>query len=206
MQKMERYDNDIQLWNRLREGDRSSIEYLYRNNYALMLNYGLNITSDKELVKDCIQEIFVKLFKSSSLGEAVSPCSYLLKSVRNMIYDKLSSALVNHECADIEEMFLAIPEDDDFFDSLFPDSDDEIKFKKRLTDALNTLSSQQRQVIYLRFVEGLSHREIADVLGIAEQSSMNLVNRGISKLRTLLSVRDTVLLFMILSHFFKKIG
>ena len=54
---------------------------------------------------------------------------------------------------------------------------------KLLMKALTKLSPHQREIIYLYYVNGLGHDEIAEILGINYQSSKNLLSRTLSKLR-----------------------
>ena len=43
------------------KGDTKPLEVLYKRHYELLLNFGLKYVSDEEFVKDCIQDLFVKL-------------------------------------------------------------------------------------------------------------------------------------------------
>ena len=84
--------DDRALWSELRSGSLIALEVIYRRYYSLLLNYGMKCTPDDDMVRDCIQELFVKLAKSSNLSDTEYPRSYLLKSLRNMINDKSTSA------------------------------------------------------------------------------------------------------------------
>ena len=90
--------DDRALWLELRSGSLIALEVIYRRYYSLLLNYGMKCTPDDDMVRDCIQELFVKLAKSSNLSDTEYPRSYLLKSLRNMINDKSTSARSQVEC------------------------------------------------------------------------------------------------------------
>lgn len=90
--------DDRALWSELRSGSLIALEVIYRRYYSLLLNYGMKCTPDDDMVRDCIQELFVKLAKSSNLSDTEYPRSYLLKSLRNMINDKSTSARSQVEC------------------------------------------------------------------------------------------------------------
>ena len=62
-------------------------------------------------------------------------------------------------------------------------TDEVLKVRKQLSAARSTLTERQAQIIYLRFVRGLSYKEIATVLEMNVQSAMNSVNRAMTKLR-----------------------
>lgn len=174
--------NDTDLWSLLLRGDQNVLEVLYKRHYALLLNYGLKCCIDKELIKDCIQDIFIKLHKSQILSTTASPRVYLLKSLRNAIYDKLSTQKESYEFN--EETFF-IPDSQDLFEHLFAKSDEDLRLAKQLLNAISQLPANQKSVLYFRYVKELSYKEIAEIMDFNVQSSMNLANKALSKLRTM---------------------
>lgn len=62
-------------------------------------------------------------------------------------------------------------------------------------EAYRLLPNNQRMAIYLRYIKGLSYKEMAEVLDINPQSSMNLVSRALTKLRSKLSNDDFLFIF-----------
>ena len=56
-QKME----DVALWNLVLEGDMKAMSVLYKRHYDLLFNFGLKYVQNDDFVKDCIQDVFVKL-------------------------------------------------------------------------------------------------------------------------------------------------
>lgn len=99
--------DDMTLWSSLIEGNLRALEILYKRHYALLLNYGLKFCQDIELTKDCIQDVFVKLHKSKELSQAVSPRAYLLRALRNTLYDNL---LLSKETTSLDEFAFHISE------------------------------------------------------------------------------------------------
>ena len=49
---------------------------------------------------------------------------------------------------------------------------------------LGSLSTQQREMIYLKFYEDFSYEQIADIMGITVKSSYKLLYKALDKLRT----------------------
>ena len=189
--------------NIISDGKNCSLEQLYRDNYALMLNYGLNISNDIDLVEDCIQDVFVKLSVNDSWRSINSPRAYLLISLRHTLYNKLQSLSERTKCSDFDEQFLVIPDSDDLFDTMFPDSDQRLRLKKCLNKAVGQLTTQQKHAIYLRYIKNLSHKEVAEIMEINVQSSMNLITRTLVKIRELFKKEHLLLLlqlFHIINH------
>ncbi|MCB9252991.1 MAG: hypothetical protein H6605_11020, partial [Flavobacteriales bacterium] len=52
--------------------------------------------------------------------------------------------------------------------------------------AIESLTSRQKEALYLRFYFGLSHKEIAEVLHLEVQSSRSLINRAVKKIRNVI--------------------
>ena len=170
------------------------LEILYRRYYDLLLNYGLKIYPDKELVKDCIQDLFVKLHLSRKLSNTICVKTYLLKALRNLLTDKLSSI---KETEDVEKVCFNLTIDNFALSALFKQNDEELKLSRQLLNAYHQLPANQREAIYLRYVKGLPYREMAEVLDIAPQSSINLVSRALTKLRAIMQLEKIILVFLI---------
>ena len=83
--------NDIELWKLVLKGDSSALSMLYCRYYELMLNFGLKYSPDVDLVKDCIQDVFVKICSSRRLSDLSYVKSYLLASMRNVLIDRMSA-------------------------------------------------------------------------------------------------------------------
>ena len=76
--------DETTLWNLLTEGNRKALEIIYQRYYLLLLNYGLKCTSDRELIKDCIHDLFVHLYQDRNGKEIcwMHLCvSYLLMKI-----------------------------------------------------------------------------------------------------------------------------
>src|SRR6185436_10150035 len=73
-------------------------------------------------------------------------------------------------------------------------SPEEIRIKKesasfntsQLTQMINTLPARQKEIIYLRFYEGLSYKDISRILNINYQSLVNNINRILNRFKAVL--------------------
>ena len=188
--------NDTALWDFARRGDSLALSVLYRRHYDLMFNFGMKYAGDEEMVKDCIQDVFVKFSVSRRLSSTDYVRSYLLTAVKNSILDKIAA---RRPTSALDEKVFRLEIEDSEIERMSDMSDEQVMLGKRLAAAYGSLTENQREAIYLRFVSGLSYKEIAAVLGIAPQSSMNLVSRAIARLRVLLTPKEFLLLFTVLS-------
>ena len=73
-------------------GDQNAFLTIYQNHYQSLFSYGLSITGDKELTKDCIQELFLEIWKTRlTLNKEVDNIrSYLFTWLRRKISYALS--------------------------------------------------------------------------------------------------------------------
>ena len=174
--------SDVDLSNLALSGNMPAIETLYRRHYLLMLNYGMKYYADIEFVKDCIQDLFVKLICHPGAFRHVEYVrSWLLISLKNIMFDRLK---VIKPYSSLEELpFMTLEEDIVVISQIEGLDDEQVKNRKNLANAFKLLSGNQRTAIYLHFVRGLSHKEVAALLGMNVQSSRNLLSRAIDKLR-----------------------
>ena len=167
---------DTQLWDDFRKGNAASFEKVYTMCAPALSAYGMRLCGDAELVGDTVQDLFVKLImKHSSLGATDNICAYLMVSFRNLLCDKLRK----HGGVPLDEAQFAIPDESALFDEVTEQTEKE----KRLWRTVSSLSGRQREIIYLYYVKGYSHQQIADIMGINYQSSKNLLHRTIEGIR-----------------------
>lgn len=187
--------DDLTLWDLMIKGEQKALEVLYERYYTLLLNYGLKCNPDRELVKDCIQDLFVNLYHNSQISAINATVrSYLLRSLRNILIHKLISL---QRMTSLDDSMFHIPENNDLFEQLFPKNDKDLQLVQLLLEAISQLSPNQKSVLYLRYVKELSYKEIADIMDINVQSSMNLANRALAKLRSLVGEdKKTLLLYL----------
>lgn len=168
---------------------------MYEQSYEGLFEYGYRLTRNAALVEDTIQELFIKLWKNKSrLGDVASVKSYLLVAMRGAIYNKLEKDKKSRS----EQL------EDAYFDLTFSvesafieKETDEIRAQK-ITEALNQLTSRQKEFIYLRYYAELSYEEIATALNITVKASYKLNSRAIESLKQLI---ELPILFLLIQLF-----
>ena len=179
--------SDETLWGLCLPGDREGFKEIYCRFYSLLYNYGSKLVSDEDLVKDCIQDIFIKLIQNyQSLSVAPNVKGYLIKALRNKLYDALEKEKTTDDITLYEEIFIT----DELFPLLSFDDSEADDRAKHLMQVFSQLSSHQQEIIYLYYVNELKHEEIAEIMGINYQSSKNLLFRSLSRLRKLFFKKD----------------
>ena len=86
------------------EGDATAFSKLYDLNVNLLFSYGCKLTTDRELLKDCIHDVFVKMYtKKEELKHVENFKSYLFISLRNRLCDEVRKRLYVSD-AKVEEL------------------------------------------------------------------------------------------------------
>jgi RNA polymerase sigma factor (sigma-70 family) len=147
---------------------------------------------DSERVKDCLQDLFRDLWlEREHLTTRVQNIRYyLLSSLRRRLLRSLQK----------ERRYQSDLPDDSFDFELIPSREsamiaDEIynDQKAKLQQGIATLTRRQREVIYLRFYQGLSYSEIARIMVMKVDSIYNLISKAIGLLK-----RTMILFFLLL--------
>ncbi len=185
--------SDQQLWADFISNDDEAYRMIYESYIQDLYKYGSHFSPDTDLIKDCIQDLFIDLYNyRSKLKKTDNIKAYLFVSLKRNIIKK----------SQIEEKIKsknneAFP----FQYALSSDEDEEQAVNEQriaiLEEAINDLSPRQREAIYLKFVAGLDYEELCEILEINYQASRNLIYRGMEKLRETLT-KNTVSLWFFL--------
>ncbi len=176
--------NDRQLWNSIRHEDRNSHSILFNRYYPRLYSYGLNIVQCDEFVKDCIQELFLTIWEQrETVSSVYSVKAYLFVSMRRMIFYNLRKVRKQKKRNIVfaEEFPTEIPH----VESQIIHNEYEQEFTIQLKEAMNDLSNRQKQIIQLKYIDGLSNSEIASLLQINRQSVYNHVSEALKQLKFL---------------------
>ena len=179
---MQTASTDIDLWNSFKQGDKESFAVLFRRYYSLLLQYGVKLCSDVNIVEDSIQELFGDLWQSRSDTEVRSVKSYLLKAVKYKIL-KNQKNRTSYQSSQLADDMLFEISHESFLINKYED-------KQRaagLIEAFSQLPNRQREIIYLKLFQGLSYEELTEVMQINYQATRNLFYEAIKSLRKTLS-------------------
>ncbi len=174
-------NSDTSLWDKLRSGDKNALKVIYDNEFRYLFNYGRKIFQKTELVEDSIHDLFVEIWqKHNSLGPTDSIRRYLSTSLRR----KIVSELKKQNKSQSVESFDGIPFDVELaVDEMIIAQELGEEQALKLKNAFEKLTSKQKEILYLRFYQGLDYEQIAEVLDMKYQSLRNAVSRAIKNLR-----------------------
>jgi RNA polymerase sigma-70 factor, ECF subfamily len=173
---------DDTLTERLRAGDRATLATIVKHWQDSLFRIAFRILGDTASAEDVRQNVFLRLLESTEtlprpelFGAWIRRCTIneaLLHLRKQHTHERAIDRLAKQvESTNIE------------FDGPLEDATD----LTRLRLALSQLQPEQRALLALRFDEGLSFQELADVLGRPCSTVKSQVSRAIAQLRTLIS-------------------
>ena len=171
------------LWKRFLKGDDRAYTELYNLYIDDLFAYGMHFTTNRESVKDCIQEVFISLYKDRSKQRKVNNIkNYLFVSLKNELFDLFKKSVEYYQIETIEPVFQTEYSVEEQFLKKETAHNNVVQVKK----LLQVLSPKQNEVIYYRYVEEMSYDEIGELMHMNNQSVRNLVHRSILKIRELM--------------------
>lgn len=170
-----------------------------------LFTYGCYLGFEREIVKDAIHDVFVKLTTNESkLNQIAQIKIYLFKSLKNRLIDiykgtKREVTLGNDmpfEGLSIEEMpfNIVVNIEEDLIEE-----EERLQIKTEIEEMLNSLTERQREIIYLRFVQEYDYKDIAELLNISVHGCQKLVSKAILSLRKKYGI---ILLMTYFSNYF----
>ena len=180
----EQHQPERDQWRALVSGDENAIEWLFDTYSQSLFNYGMKIVSDRELVKDCIQDLFSDLWKNHPrLVLPDSPRLYLFKALKYKIFrDAASNKKKTGLLAEQDEANFELSAE-----SVMIAEQTASENSNTIQNALSRLTQRQREALMLRYFEDMSHSEIADLLNINKQSVYNLIYSALESLKKVFS-------------------
>ena len=162
-------------------GDDQAFAELYDMYVQILFNYGMKLTTDQELLKDCIHDVFVKVYSKRSDSKAINNlCSYLLISLKNRLLDEFRRQTFTTP-NEVETYEYRRAADDVERDYLTQER--EFMQSAKVAHLMQNLTRRQRQAITLYYLEERKYDEICDIMKMNYHSVRNLMHRGMLKLR-----------------------
>ncbi|MDR1558010.1 MAG: sigma-70 family RNA polymerase sigma factor [Tannerellaceae bacterium] len=171
---------DTVFWEKFVSGDDEAYAYFYQKYVKVLFSYGMRFTSDRELVKDCIHDVFVELYsKRPNLRHVNQIQAYLFISLKNELYTIFQKDKIVYYI-DMQEPVFCI---DYTTEEHLIAEEQEIEEQKKLRRILDSLTPRQKEVIYYRYIQGMELDEICKLMEINYQSLQNLIQRSIKKIK-----------------------
>ena len=171
----------LDVWTRFNTGERAAFSEIYEEFIDSLFAYGYKISHDREMVKDCIQDIFLDLHRlHPNLKNPEYIEFYLFKSLKNAIFHKSQKVKM------LQSLPMEGSENCDFKFEVEEDASELESYLLRLEKLkgiLAALDPQKRELLYLKFNSGMNYHEIGQILNIQADTAKKQIYRLIDQLR-----------------------
>ncbi len=185
-------DDDIELLDRLRAGDEQAFVILVRRHHAAMLRLAASFVPSLAVAEEVVQDTWVGVLRGISAFEGRSSVKTWL--FRILVNRARTAGVRERRVVTVGDAEPAV--DPARFNRAggwasppqhwVEEADDRIQAAKiadRIRSAIEDLPPQQRQVVTLRDIDGLSSVEVCGILDISAANQRVLLHRGRSRVR-----------------------
>lgn len=172
-----------QLLEKVKQGDRKAYRALFDKYYQPLFNFTVSRVRDSDIASDIVQETFVRVWKNR---ESIKPkkafFNYLATIASNLSKDHFRHQAVHqkHETQIESTLYSSNPN---------PENRRENEYiQEKILEAIHThLPEKCRNIFILNRFDGLSSKEIADLMGLSIRTVENQLYRGLKILKKKLS-------------------
>lgn len=168
-------------WSQFQSGNNEAYSWIYETYIQILYSYGIRFTSDLELVKDCIQEVFTTIYKNRI--RLIPPDNvkvYLMVALKNSLIRNLYKQQKSHNLDSSEIIQFTL---EPTVEEQFIHNEDDFCQQQKIQEILSVLTPRQQEIIYYRFIQELSFDEICSLMDLNYQSAQNLIQRSLKKIR-----------------------
>lgn len=179
-------NDEALLWEDFKKGDKTAYAAFYSKYSSLLYRYGCKITTDREVVKDCMHDLFTELWRNkATLGSPASVKNYLVKSLRNKLVRQIAkqAKFVGEDgLPDADFGIVSSHELQLIYQQTKSDQE------RQLIAAMRKLTNRQKEIIFLLYYNNLSPAEVASIMSISVRTIYNTTFSAIQLLKGELTV------------------
>ena len=165
-----------ELVERCQQGDRTAYRELYDSFKNRIYSTAIRMLNDMQDAEEATQDVFVKVYKGIGnfrSDSALSTWIYRITATTCIDYMRKKKKFRSHVSIDDEETTVTLP----------PSNEKPGSARLILEQEIEKLPEEQKTIFVLHIVEGLKHKEIADILGITVAKSIALLANAKTYLR-----------------------
>ena len=155
--------------------------------YWILFNHATRFTKNRELIKDCIQELMLELwYRRASVVETPHVTIYFIKAFRNNLFRLLKKENSRETISDKWELAGEWLTDGQTTEGDLIRAELLSEKEGRLHRVINQLPARQKEVIQLKFYQGMSNETIAQVMAVERQTVANFLYRALGTMKSTL--------------------
>lgn len=173
----------IEIWNKfILDGNTDALSQIYFHYYDCLFDYGLKHATDKQLVEDTIQNVFISFIKfRERIGSVKNLTGYLISAFRRQLYldlNKQKKTIPTEQFPQEHFDYFRCPEQD------LSDVENKERLYSTIEQCVSKLTDKQREIIFLRFEREIPYEEIAQILNISVESCYKSSYRSIKIIKS----------------------
>ncbi len=191
---------DKQILKELKYGSKAAFESLFKIHYSPLRRYAEEILRDPDQAEDVVENLFVIIWEDrKKIDIHTSFKSYLYRSTFNACLNLIRKKKSENRYRDFFLHHAYFSKSHDYGSGSYPLSGIiEKEIDEKLESAINNLPPQCKNIFIMSRVDGLSHQEIADKLGLSVNTVKSQIMNALKKINVVLKEILTVFVFVIL--------
>lgn len=187
---------DEQLVEMFANGSNQAFDILLDRHKDKVYNYILLVVRNREMAEDIFQETFMRAIMTIKQGRYMDNgkfSAWICRIAHNQIID-IYRRERNEKCVSNEEY-----EDMDLFNDakLCEENIEDKMVREQVLNDVNRLMlhlpDEQREVVYMRYYQDLSFKEIADVTGVSINTALGRMRYAVMNMRRMAQEKDLLL-------------
>jgi len=156
------------------------LAFMYKTYADNLYAYGLSFHSDIGTIEDAIHDVFIDIYTNEKrLAHISNLRQYLIAAFRHRLLFLLQDN--KRYVRMLNDTFDAFVEENS--QEKWIEKEEENEKKKKVKQLLSRLTQHQREAVHLRFIEGFSYDEIAEIMQINYLSVKTLIHRSMFRIR-----------------------
>lgn len=178
------------------DGNNGAFDLLLSRNQSKLFSYILFVVHDRDRAEDIFQETFVKVITKLHQGKYTTSgkfSAWIMRIAHNVIMDRFRDAHAQNIIEPSEGNDLSNIKSADILDANREDRFVNEQVLKDVKKMMNLLPPTQREVVFMRFYQEMSFKEIAETTGVSINTSLGRMRYAIINMRRMAREHDMVL-------------
>lgn len=190
--------SDEKLALRYIDGDNKAFDVLLTRNQSKLFSYIMFVVRDEEIANDIFQDTFLKVITKLQEGKYTDSGKFyywITRIAHNIIMDKYRMQQNEHIVEPTEDNNLSNIKSASILDTYRESEIINEQIMEDVKNIMNALPAVQREVVYMRFYQDMSFKEIADATGVGINTSLGRMRYAILNMRRMAQKHDISLNF-----------
>lgn len=173
---------------RIAEGDKTAVQDCISAYGGLIWSLARRLSPNVDDAEDAVQEVFLDIWKNAERFDVTlsSETTFVAMIARRRLIDRLRYANRRISAGSLEDLTIEPPNEKGDNPQLCVEAGEAAK-------ALRILRPEQRQVLELSIIQGMSHQEISNVTGMPLGTVKTHARRGLLQVREFLGLGKTTI-------------